>query len=80
MVVVNGRIVDFLIDRCEDGYAEFLFKSDYDKDCPRFEAIRYSLYNNQYSYLQNTDSHPVKESESLLNSSTSSYVYSSSAP
>lgn len=39
MVVVNGRIVDFLIDRCEDGYAEFLFKSDYDKDCPRFEAI-----------------------------------------
>lgn len=26
MVVVNGRIVDFLIDRCEDGYAEFLFK------------------------------------------------------
>ena len=39
MIPVRGRIVDFLIDRCSDGYAEFLFKSDYDKDCPRFEAL-----------------------------------------
>lgn len=38
-LVIKGRIVDFLIDRCKDGYAEFVFKSDYDKDCPRFEAI-----------------------------------------
>ena len=38
-LVVKGRIVDFLIDRCKNGYAEFIFKSDYDKDCPRFEAI-----------------------------------------
>ena len=38
-IPVSGRIVDFLIDRCSDGYAEFLFKSDYDKDCPRFEAL-----------------------------------------
>lgn len=29
-----------MIDRNErNGYAEFIFKSDYDKDCPRFEAI-----------------------------------------
>lgn len=39
MIVIKGRIVNFLIDRCEDGYAEFIFKSDYDKLCPRFEAI-----------------------------------------
>ena len=39
MLVIKGRIVDFLIDRCNDGYAEFIFKSDYDKDCPRFETI-----------------------------------------
>ena len=38
-LVVKGRIVDFLIDRDKTGYAEFIFKSDYDKDCPRFEAI-----------------------------------------
>lgn len=38
-IVVKGRIVDFLIDRDKTGYAEFIFKSDYDKDCPRFEAI-----------------------------------------
>lgn len=40
MLIVNGRIVYFLIDRDNrDGYAEFVFKSDYDKDRPRFEAI-----------------------------------------
>lgn len=39
MVVVNGRIVNFIIDRDKTGYAEFIFKSDYDRDCPRFEAI-----------------------------------------
>lgn len=39
MLVIKGRIVDFLIDRCKDGYAEFIFKSDYEKNCPRFEAI-----------------------------------------
>lgn len=39
MIVVNGRIIDFLVDRDATGYAEFLFKSDYDKDHPRFEAI-----------------------------------------
>lgn len=40
MLVIKGRIVEFIIDRnSEDGYAEFIFKSDYDKDCPRFEAI-----------------------------------------
>lgn len=39
MLVINGRIVDFLINRNKDGYAEFIFKSDYDKNCPRFEAI-----------------------------------------
>ena len=32
MIPVRGRIVDFLIDRCSDGYAEFLFKSDYDTE------------------------------------------------
>lgn len=39
MIVVQGRIIDFLINRYSDGYAEFIFKSDYDKNCPRFEAI-----------------------------------------
>ncbi len=39
MIVIKGRIVDFIIDRNKEGYAEFLFKSDYDKNCPRFNAI-----------------------------------------
>lgn len=39
MIVVKGRIVDFLSDRNQNGYAEFIFKSDYDKNCPRFNAI-----------------------------------------
>ena len=26
MIPVRGRIVDFLIDRCSDGYAEFYLK------------------------------------------------------
>lgn len=43
MIVIKGRIVDFLIDRNNNGYAEFIFKSDYDKNCPRFEAICYGM-------------------------------------
>lgn len=39
MVIIKGRIIDFLVNRCNDGYAEFIFKSDYDKNCPRFESI-----------------------------------------
>lgn len=40
MIVINGRIIDFLIDRdIKTGYVEFLFQSDYNKDIPRFQAI-----------------------------------------
>lgn len=39
MVVVGGRIIDFIIDRAKDGDAVFLFQSDYDKNHPRFIAI-----------------------------------------
>lgn len=36
---MDGRIVDFLIERRENGYAKFIFKSDYSRDCPRFNAV-----------------------------------------
>lgn len=39
MMLINGRIVDFLSARDKDGYASFIFQSDYDKEHPRFEAI-----------------------------------------
>lgn len=36
---VKGRIVDFLADRDEMGYAVFVFKSDSDRTHPRFRAV-----------------------------------------
>lgn len=40
MVIADGRIADFLINRdSRTGYAEFLFVSDYTEDCPRFTAL-----------------------------------------
>lgn len=37
-MVIDGRIADFLLKR-EDGYAEFIFISDYTEDSPRFTAV-----------------------------------------
>lgn len=39
MVIVSGRMIDYIINRMDNGYAVFLFQSDYDKDHPRFKAI-----------------------------------------
>ena len=38
-MVIKGRIVEFLsLDR-NSNYAEFIFRSDFDKACPRFNAL-----------------------------------------
>lgn len=39
IIAIKGRIVDFLRNRNEEGYAEFIFRSDYDKEFPRFNAF-----------------------------------------